>query len=324
MSFKLTIGKVAILDIDAFHNEAIISIFPKYDENNIFRDFLFWALPIVTSDTNVHGVIMGNTLNKKSLSNMIVPIPPLKEQKRITDKLNKIFGTIDIIDELQSAYSSDLEILKAKVIDAGIQGKLTEQLPEDGNAEDLYAAIQEDIDEDEKILAIPDNWQWIKLGWAMNIERGGSPRPIKAFMTDAEGGINWIKIGDVSKEGKYITQTKERIKPEGEKKSRKVVPGDFLLTNSMSFGRPYISKIYGCIHDGWLLLRNSKGVFDLDYLYYLLSSKYAYDQFCKKASGATVDNLNKEKVASAVIPLPPISEQTRIAEVIEKTLSMIY
>lgn len=75
--------------------------------------------------------------------------------------------------------------------------------------------------------------------WAMEIERGGSPRPIKAFLTDAEDGINWIKIGDVAKDGKYIVQTKEKIKPEGERKSRKVYPGDFLLTNSMSFGRPY-------------------------------------------------------------------------------------
>lgn len=157
----------------------------------------------------------------------------------------------------------------------------------------------------------------------MEIERGGLPRPIKAFLTDAEDGINWIKIGDVAKDGKYIVQTKEKIKPEGERKSRKVYPGDFLLTNSMSFGRPYISQIEGCIHDGWLLLRNTKEVFDLDYLYWLLSSKYAFDQFSQKASGATVDNLNKDKVASAVIPLPPIAEQKRIAARIEELLQLI-
>lgn len=181
----------------------------------------------------------------------------------------------------------------------------------------------EKITDKEKTLSIPKNWRWIRLGWAMEIERGGSPRPIKAFLTDAEDGINWIKIGDVAKDGKYIVQTKEKIKPEGERKSRKVYPGDFLLTNSMSFGRPYISQIEGCIHDGWLLLRNTKEVFDLDYLYWLLSSKYAFDQFSQKASGATVDNLNKDKVASAVIPLPPIAEQKRIAARIEELLQLI-
>ena len=90
----------------------------------------------------------------------------------------------------------------------------------------------------------------------MGIERGGSPRPIKSYITTDSDGINWIKIGDVDKDGKYITNTKEKIKPTGIKKSREVYPGDFLLTNSMSFGRPYISKIYGCVHDGWLVLRN--------------------------------------------------------------------
>lgn len=97
-------------------------------------------------------------------------------------------------------------------------------------------------------------------------------------------------------------------------------PGDFLLTNSMSFGRPYISKIDGCIHDGWLLIRNLNG-FDDDYLYYLLSSTYMYNEFCLRASGSTVDNLNIEKVSSAFVPLPPIAEQKRIVERIEELLA---
>lgn len=227
------------------------------------------------------------------------------------------FNSIKI---LQDKLMADCELFKSKLIDAGIQGKLTIQLPDDGIANTL---CEEKIPDKDKPFDIPKNWRWIRLGWAMEIERGGSPRPIKAYMTEEENGINWIKIGDVEKEGKYIYSTKEKIKPEGEKKSRKVYPGDFLLTNSMSFGRPYISKIEGCIHDGWLLLRNSKNVFDLDYLYWLLSSKYAYRQFVQKASGATVDNLNKDKVSSAIIPLPPLAEQRRIADRIEELLQVL-
>jgi type I restriction enzyme S subunit len=87
----------------------------------------------------------------------------------------------------------------------------------------------------------------------------------------------------------------------------------------MSFGRPYISKIEGCIHDGWLLIHDLKG-FDQDYLYYLLSSRYLYNQFTQKASGSTVDNLNIDKVSSAIIPLPPLAEQKRIAKKIEELL----
>ena len=198
---------------------------------------------------------------------------------------------------------------------------MTEQLPEDGTANELSQNYIEDIiSQEEKLLDLPSNWSWVKLGWAIEIERGGSPRPIKAFVTDSDDGINWIKISDVAKDGKYIYQTKEKINPEGEQKSRKVYPGDFLLTNSMSFGRPYISKIEGCIHDGWLLLRNKNAIFDLDYLYWLLSSGYAFRQFSKMATGATVSNLNKDKVASAVFPLPPLSEQKRIANIIETVI----
>ena len=265
-----------------------------------------------------------DNLNIDKVADAIIPLPPVEEQKIIVEKVEEMMQYIETIANLQIMYSTDLEVLKSKIIEAGIQGKLTEQLPEDGTAEELCKNhIDDIINQEEKILDIPSNWSWIKLGWAMEIERGGSPRPIKAFVTDADDGINWIKIGDVAKDGKYIYQTKEKIKPEGEQKSRKVYPGDFLLTNSMSFGRPYISKIEGCIHDGWLLLRNTNELFDLDYLYWLLSSGYAFKQFSKKAAGATVDNLNKDKVASAVIPLPPLSEQKRIANVIEEIMNKL-
>jgi hypothetical protein len=92
---------------------------------------------------------------------------------------------------------------------------------------------------DEVPFEIPDSWEWIRLGTVCEVARGGSPRPIKDYLTDSDDGINWIKIGDSDKGGKYINSTKEKIIPEGMKKSRFVHAGDFLLTNSMSFGRPY-------------------------------------------------------------------------------------
>ena len=79
---------------------------------------------------------------------------------------------------------------------------------------------------------VPDSWEWVRLGHVCEIARGGSPRPIKAFLTEDPNGINWIKIGDTDKGGKYINSTKERIIPEGVSKSRMVHAGDFLLTNS--------------------------------------------------------------------------------------------
>lgn len=168
------------------------------------------------------------------------------------------------------------------------------------------------------ISDIPADWKLVKIGSVIEIARGGSPRPIKSFLTNSEDGINWIKIGDTKKGSKFIESCKERIIKEGMKKSRYVQKGDFLLSNSMSFGRPYILNIDGCIHDGWLVLKDNNNTFLKDYLFYVLSSDFVYKQFCDKASGAVVNNLNTDKVKDTVIPLPPIEEQQEIVNKIEK------
>ena len=155
-------------------------------------------------------------------------------------------------------------------------------------------------------------WEIKKLGEVCTIERGGSPRPIDAFLTDAEDGINWIKIGDATTGSKYITATKEKIKPEGVKKSRMVYKGDFILSNSMSFGKPYILGIDGCIHDGWLVLRDSNNLFDKSFLYYYLGSPNIYREFKRLAVGGVVNNLNSELVRGVNVVIPPLPEQEQI------------
>lgn len=230
------------------------------------------------------------------------------------------------------------EQLKASILQYAIQGKLTPQIESDGTAKSLLEScstgaeidgrrvkqkIIAEIADDEKTFDIPESWEWVKLGNVCTIARGGSPRPIKEYITTADDGINWIKIGDTEKDGKYICSTAEKIKPSGASKSRMVHAGDFLLTNSMSFGRPYILKVDGCIHDGWLVISQTKEVFYQDYLYWMLSSRYAYFQFCDKVSGAVVKNLNSDKVANSVFPLPPLSEQKRIVAKIEELLPYV-
>lgn len=228
--------------------------------------------------------------------------------------------------------------LKNSILQLAIQGKLVPQSPNDGDARDLLegSILDEEINghrvkqkvitkiaEDEKAFDIPDSWEWIKLGNVCTIARGGSPRPIKEYITTEADGVNWIKIGDTEKNGKYICATSEKIKPSGVSKSRMVHAGDFLLTNSMSFGRPYILKVDGCIHDGWLVISQSAEIFDQDYLYWLLSSNYAYMQFCGKVSGGVVKNLNSDKVSNSVVPLPPLAEQKRIVAKIEEFLPYV-
>lgn len=167
---------------------------------------------------------------------------------------------------------------------------------------------------------IPKHWQLKKLGEIFVIERGGSPRPIEDYISKSDDGINWIKIGDTKGVTKYITKTQEKIKPEGLKKTRMVYEGDFILSNSMSFGRPYIMKTSGCIHDGWLVIRKNENV-DNDFLFYVLNSNSVYAQFSNLAKGSTVKNLNIAAVQQVEIPIPPLPEQQAIVAKIEELLS---
>lgn len=168
------------------------------------------------------------------------------------------------------------------------------------------------------------NWVYKEIGEVMSVERGGSPRPINKYLTDSEDGLNWIKISDATASDKYIFETKQRITKDGLKKTRLVNEGDFLLSNSMSFGRPYIMKTTGCIHDGWLVLKEKeKDVLNKDFLYHLLGSPYIFDQFDKLAAGSTVRNLNIGLVSSVEIPIPSLSEQEAVVSILDQAFAAI-
>lgn len=220
------------------------------------------------------------SLSMTKIRDFSIPIPTLPEQEAIANALSDADVWIESLQRL---------IAKKRLIKQG--------------------AMQE-------LLVPNEDWEIKKLGKVIDVYRGGSPRPIQNFMTDKLEGINWIKIGDTSSSGKYIVSANEKILPEGENYSRRVYPGDFLLSNSMSFGRPYILKIDGCIHDGWLVLQNYSSSFNTEFLYYLLTSKYIIDQYKSKAAGSSVLNLNKELVSTVELIIPSLTEQTRIATIL--------
>lgn len=221
-------------------------------------------------------------LYKDDVKSIIVPLPPTKaEQTAIATALSDADALISSLEKL---------IAKKRNIKQGAMQKLLQ--PKEG-------------------------WVVKKLGDSADIFRGGSPRPIESFLTTQPDGINWIKIGDVKKNAKYIESTDEKIISEGLSRSRFVNEGDFLLSNSMSFGRPYIMKISGCIHDGWLVIQNYQNNFDRDFLYYVLGSEAILQQYKAMASGSSVLNLNKEIVKNVIINCPKsVEEQTRIATIL--------
>ena len=156
------------------------------------------------------------------------------------------------------------------------------------------------------------------IGEKIDICRGASPRPINNFITEDVNGENWIKIGDASENSLYITSTKEKITSEGANKSRRVYKGDFILSNSMSYGRPYILGINGCVHDGWLIMSKFQNTFNELYLYYAIRDEYVQNQFAGKVNGATVKNLNSDLVKASFIKIPPIEAQNRFAEFVKQ------
>jgi len=223
-------------------------------------------------------------LRKSDLEKLPTPCPPLPEQRRIAAILDKA-------DALRTKRREALTQL-------------------DRLAQSIFVEMFGDP------VTNPKGWRRLQLGAVFGIARGGSPRPIDDYITDAADGVNWVMIGDTEQGGKYIWVTKKKIRPEGVKRSRLVKSGDFLLTNSMSFGRPYILKTNGCIHDGWLVLSPQIPEFNADYFYTLLGSQAVFTEFSRRAAGATVKNLNIELVSSVEVAVPPLDEQQKFAKAV--------
>ena len=353
---------VAYLGTEPIAASGDLAFWTQHGMNPLFLSYIMASpyiiarkVALATGDIIVH-------ISGDKLGTILLPVPPLAEQERIVACIQEAELVIENYaikaTALQKLQDSFPEALKKSILQEAVQGKLVPQDPSDEPAEALLERIRaekqrlikegkikkdkhesvifrrdnshyEKLDsverciDDELPFEIPGSWEWVRLGSVLEIARGGSPRPIQQYLTTDPDGINWIKIGDTDKGGKYIYKTKEKIRPEGVTKSRMVHSGDFLLTNSMSFGRPYILKTDGCIHDGWLVLSNRFDCYSVDFLYYILSSPFAYYQFCDSVSGAVVKNLNSDKVANALFPLPPLAEQHRIVQRIEELLPLV-
>jgi type I restriction enzyme S subunit len=219
-------------------------------------------------------------VSPEALKSLSFFLPPLAEQKRIVDVVSSVDAYIDALQQQVDTARIARNAMLHELLSAG-----------------------------------GDDWTETTLGKTLEISRGGSPRPIRDFITTADDGINWIKIGDATASTKYIYHTEQKIRPEGATRSRVVNSGDFILSNSMSFGRPYIMRSDGCIHDGWLLFSKVEKYFNEDFLYNLLLSDLVQKQFDSLAAGSGVRNLNIEVAKEVIIPLPPMSTQQRIAQI---------
>lgn len=280
-----TVGKTAFV-IDCPEKATLNShiFLVRAINNEVFPAYLYYILNSHYFEEFMKNTLTGTTIKGLTQGNFYkfsFTVPSdTKEQAKIAEVLSTVDEAIDRTRELIEKY---------KNIKAGLM-------------HDLLEKGLDCLDE-------------VALGTISDIARGGSPRPIQEFITTDANGVNWIKIGDTSLDSKYVSHTKEKITSAGVPHSRKVKAGDFILSNSMSFGRPYILQIDGCIHDGWLAISNYEKSVDINFLYYILNSYVVQRQFRSLSAGSTVKNLKSETVKTVVIHIPKtIEEQQALVE----------
>lgn len=240
------------------------------------------------------------SISKANIALTNISIPSLPEQQKIASLFTELDNLIQSAEKELEGYRE----LK--------QGMLQKMFPKKG-----------EVVPEIRFPEFTGDWGKHRFSELVLIERGGSPRPINAFITKEASGLNWVKIGDAPTQGRFITKTAEKIKPEGLSKTREVHPGDLILSNSMSFGKPYIMGINGCIHDGWLLIRDVQKRFDLKFLCNMLSTEQMLSQYKSLAAGSTVNNLNKELVGNTIVTIPSIEEQRMLGDYFENLDNLI-
>ena len=274
--------------------------------------------------------------NAKTLGKMVLPLPPLAEQQRIADKVSAFFAQLDAIDKDYEEYRELQQTMKAKLLELAIQGKLTDQRDEDGDARDLLKEIQAEkeklikekkikkekplpeIAEEEKPFEIPENWEWVRLGEVIQPEISKLPK--KSFTYIDIASIN-NKLNTIQN-AKYLNIEKDKI-PSRARVS--VEPGDIIFSTV----RPYLRNIAiipdkgGMSHlvasTGFVPLRAFTGI-TYRYLFYVSISKYVVGSMTRLMKGDNSPSCKKSDLLNCPIPIPPLAEQKRIVAKLDELL----
>ena len=293
---------------------------------------------------DVHGIGRERTSLSK-LKSYLLPIPPVDEQDVIVKKIDAIFELLKTIDILQAKYRNDLDVLKNKIIDAGIQGKLTEQIPSDGDAEDLYVKILKEknaiidmrggrkdasikIDDEVKPFEIPDNWKWIRFGEVGLFKKGpfGSALTKSIFVPKSDKAVKvYEQQNAIKKDASLGTYYITREYFESYMKGFEVRGGDILVSCAGTIGETYImpEKIeQGIINQALMRVTLVDSILDEFFMYYFDSNLKASAR--NESNGMAIKNIPPfDVMKNWFFPLPPFEEQKRIVLAIDKALSII-
>ena len=334
MSFKLSVGKVSILGEDCVHNEAIISIFPFIDFNNSFRDYLFHMLPELSQYGHANKAVKGFTLNNSSISNMLVPLPPLQEQFRIVQKLELLAPFVkqykSVSEKLDKLNVDFPDQMTKSILQMAVEGKLVEQRPEEGTGEELFRKIQEEkaklikegkikkqkplaeITDDEKPFDIPDSWTWIRLKDLGEFSSGKTPS-----MSDVRnwqnGRVSWITSKDMK--NKYLSISQMLISEYAASEMRLYPPNTMLMVVRSGILKRMLPV---SILTANSTINQDIKAFSLyypdicEYIYVVLKGMETYILQTYRKQVTTVDSLRFEDFQNMPIPIPPEQEQRRI------------
>ncbi len=345
MSFKLTIGKISVLGVDAVHNEAIISIFPFLDDATL-KDYLFKVLPMVANGGDSKNAIKGKTLNATSLSNLMIPLPPLAEQQSIVAKIEELMPLVEEYgkaEERLTALNAEFpDKLRKSILQQAIQGKLTERDPTDEPASELLKRIRaerqqmqkdkeakksqatETIDEDELTFDLPENWSWAKLGWLCQKVGAGST-PTGGAVVYVPHGIIFLREQNVHDDGLHLEGVAFIDEKTNNQKAGSIVQAQDILMNITggSIGRNAL------VPDDFDIANVNQHVLIIrlvekplrHYLHLCLCAPFVLNQMFSKQIGDK-PGLSATKVENFVIPLPPLAEQQRIVDRVNKLLAV--
>ena len=354
MSFKLTVGKVSILGIDAYHNEAIISIFPFVDDDRIVTSYLFKVLPLIAQNGDTKTAIKGATLNSDSLSNLLIPLPPLTEQKRIVNRIVELEPNVSAYDiaenHLTTLNTTFPEALKKSILQEAVQGKLVPQDPDDEPASVLLERIRvekqklikagkikkskhesvivtrdkipyEIIDGKERCIAdevpfeLPEGWCWCRLGTIFQHNTG------KALNSSNHQGtmMQYITTSNLYWDRFELDKLRKMLFTDSEVEKCTVTKGDLLVCEGGDIGRAAIWNYdYPMRIQNHIHRLRSYAPVEVYFFYYVF---YLY----KRAGliggkGIGIQGLSSNAIDKLLIPLPPLAEQKKIVAKIEELM----
>jgi type I restriction enzyme S subunit len=286
------------------------------------------------------GVVGQQRIGKDFIKEYLCPLPPLAEQHRIADKVSTFFAQLDAIDKAYEEYRELQQAMKAKLLDLAIQGKLTDQRKEDGDARELFQDIQEEkqgliaekeikkekplpeIEADEIPFAIPKNWVWVRLNSIYNFidYRGKTPKKLTEGIPlvtakNVRMGYNDYSVKD------FISAEEFKLR-----QSRGIShKGDLLFTTEAPLGNVSLADL-DCFSTGQRLIDfqayNSLAVSNKLFMYFIMSS-FFQQALIDNQTGTTVAGIKASRLKAILIPLPPLAEQKRIVAKLDELLPLL-